>query len=675
MGRQRNHDPASGHAKGSTGLNPPVARSHPGARPGSIAGALLALLALCALALLPRPALAIDQSDLLPIEEAFALDARVVDGERIDLRWAIAEGYYLYRHRIRVLDVQGFQASGELELPPGEAYTDEFFGDVETYRQVLAASLPGRLDAGAREVTLEVTYQGCADIGICYPPHRQTLVIAAAPAAAAPTTASPAAPPRTGEFDLGLGGGGGGDLFGGFAGPGQTDALPLPEARAFRAEAIADGPEGLLLRLTPAPGYYLYRDNTTFAIDAERGRVTVAEVRWPEAVQHEDEFFGESAVYFEQIDVPVKLLRSHTEATAITLQLGIQGCQDGGICYPPMQRVFTIDLPAGGTATAIDAATRGSGTTLWLALLLALGGGVLLNLMPCVLPILSLKALSLASGGHSHAHARRSAIWYTAGVLVSFGVIGLLVLGLRAAGLALGWGFQLQQPIVIALLAYLMLAIGLNLSGVFSIGGRLAGVGHGLTEKPGIAGDFFTGVLAVLVASPCTAPFMGAALAFAFAAPPALALGVFLALGLGLALPFLLIGFIPALAARLPRPGAWMDGFKQLLAFPMYLVAVWLVWVLANQRGATRSACCCWVRWCWPPACGGWSGAASTTAAWAGCWRSRCCWRPSSRCGCSRTSRRRRPARTRPRSAAIASPTPRNGSPRCARRAARSSST
>ncbi len=139
---------------------------------------------------------------------------------------------------------------------------------------------------------------------------------------------------------------------------------------------------------------------------------------------------------------------------------------------------------------------------------------------------------------------------------------------------------------MIAALALVMVAIGLSLSGVVSFGASLAGAGQSLTEKSGPAGDFFTGVLAVVVASPCTAPFMGTALAFAFTASPAIAILVFLMLGLGLALPFLLIGFVPALAARLPKPGAWMDTLKQVLAFPMYLTAVWLLWVLAKQRGA-----------------------------------------------------------------------------------------
>jgi thiol:disulfide interchange protein DsbD len=201
------------------------------------------------------------------------------------------------------------------------------------------------------------------------------------------------------------------------------------------------------------------------------------------------------------------------------------------------------------------------------------------------LPILSLKVLGLAQSGESHEKARKHALAYTAGVLAAFATIGLAVIGLRAAGQALGWGFQLQQPVFVAVLVYILFAIGLSLSGVFNIGAGLAGVGQNLGNRGGAAGDFFTGVLAVVVASPCTAPFMGSALAYAFSASSFVALLVFLALGVGLALPFLLVGFVPALAQRLPKPGAWMETLKQLLAFPMYLTAVWLVWVLGNQRG------------------------------------------------------------------------------------------
>jgi thiol:disulfide interchange protein DsbD len=204
--------------------------------------------------------------------------------------------------------------------------------------------------------------------------------------------------------------------------------------------------------------------------------------------------------------------------------------------------------------------------------------------------VLSLKILSLAGGGANASHARGHALWYTAGVVSSFAVIGLAVIALRSAGNTLGWGFQLQQPAFVAVLVLVMVAVGLSLSGLFTLGGGLGNASQKLLDRPGRAGDFWTGALACLVASPCVAPFMGPALAYAFTASWLAALLVFLVLGLGLALPFLLVGFMPGAARLLPRPGAWMETFKMVLAYPMYLTAVWLVWLLGKQRGVDAVA-------------------------------------------------------------------------------------
>lgn len=221
-----------------------------------------------------------------------------------------------------------------------------------------------------------------------------------------------------------------------------------------------------------------------------------------------------------------------------------------------------------------------------LMLLFAFLGGLVLNLMPCVFPVLSLKALALAqAGGASRTSQKLSALAYTAGVLTSFLAVAGLLLALRAGGASLGWGFQLQSPLFVAVLAYLLFVLGLSMSGMVEFGSRWMGAGQSLAAKPGHAGSFFTGVLAVVVASPCTAPFMGAALGFALTQPPVMSLAVFAALGLGLAAPFLLLGFVPALARRLPRPGAWMGTFRQVMAFPLYLTVAWLLWVLARQAG------------------------------------------------------------------------------------------
>lgn len=206
-------------------------------------------------------------------------------------------------------------------------------------------------------------------------------------------------------------------------------------------------------------------------------------------------------------------------------------------------------------------------------------GGLLLNVMPCVFPILSLKALGLARSGESATHARREALAYTAGVLLVCVGLGAGLLALRAAGSNAGWAFQLQDPRVIGALLLLVVAIALNLAGLFELPTPQ------FAARGGAAGAFATGALAAFVATPCTGPFMGAALGAALVLPAAAALAVFAGLGLGIALPFLLIGFVPALRARLPRPGAWMTRLRHLLSLPMWLTALALAWVLGRQAG------------------------------------------------------------------------------------------
>jgi len=248
--------------------------------------------------------------------------------------------------------------------------------------------------------------------------------------------------------------------------------------------------------------------------------------------------------------------------------------------------VAAVNTPAIAAKTA-----AAETTTLPLVLLFAVLGGLILNLMPCVFPVLSLKAISVMQNrGHAARQQRGHALAYTAGVVLSCGAVAAVLLGLRAGGQAIGWGFQLQSPIFVGALAYLMFGLGLSMSGAVEFGTRLMGLGQSLTQGSGYGSSFFTGVLATVVASPCTAPFMGTALGFALTQPPLPALSIFLALGLGLALPFLLLGFFPRLAGFLPRPGAWMESFKQVMAYPLYLTVVWLVWVLAHQTSIDGAA-------------------------------------------------------------------------------------
>jgi thiol:disulfide interchange protein len=220
-------------------------------------------------------------------------------------------------------------------------------------------------------------------------------------------------------------------------------------------------------------------------------------------------------------------------------------------------------------------------------MLLAMLGGLILNLMPCVFPVLSIKAISVVEQAKKHPGiVRIKGLVFAAGVISSMLALAAVLLGLRAGGEEIGWGFQLQSPLFVTLLIYLLLAVGLNLSGVFEFGGGLAGVGDGLTHGDGYRASFFTGLLTTLVATPCTAPFMAPALGAALTQPAINALCIFAALGIGLSLPFVLLSFAPWMRRVLPKPGAWMDTLKQVFAFPIYASAAWLLWVLSHETSS-----------------------------------------------------------------------------------------
>jgi thiol:disulfide interchange protein len=369
----------------------------------------------------------------------------------------------------------------------------------------------------------------------------------------------------------------------------------------------------LVLAWAIAPEYYLYRERMKFAIE-HAGETQAVEADLPPGEEHDDAVLGMTQVYRGALTVQLPLDKS----PPARLVVHSQGCADAGLCYPPRTQWFDID--AGGTVAersnppparvAPPAATPASSALSlpWMMLLAALGG-VILNLMPCVFPVLSLKLLSM---GSSHLeHRALHALLYSAGVVLSFLLIAAVLYALRAGGAVIGWGFQLQSPVFVAALAYLFATMGLSLSGVVNLGAGLMGFGDSLARHQGYAGSFFTGVLACVVASPCTAPFMGSALGFALTQPGLVGFSIFAALGMGMALPFLLVGLVPALRHLLPRPGPWMDGFKQLLAFPLYAAALWLLWVLGNQTGvngmATVGAGCLLLAfslWLWQRAAG-----------------------------------------------------------------------
>ena len=252
---------------------------------------------------------------------------------------------------------------------------------------------------------------------------------------------------------------------------------------------------------------------------------------------------------------------------------------------PALEAALKANANAGANAPPPAAPTAVPATTFVWALLGALIGGLVLNLMPCVFPVLAIKVLGFTQHADDRRAHRTSGLAYTAGVVLSFLALGALMLALRAAGQQLGWGFQLQSPAVVAALTVLFTVIGLNLAGVFEFGSFLPSRLATLEARNPVANSFLTGMLAVAVASPCTAPFMGASLGLAVGLPAPQALLIFAAIGLGMALPYLAASWWPAVARLLPKPGAWMDTFKKFMAFPMFGTAVWLLWVLGQQTG------------------------------------------------------------------------------------------
>jgi thiol:disulfide interchange protein len=370
----------------------------------------------------------------------------------------------------------------------------------------------------------------------------------------------------------------------------------VPVEQAYQL-VIAVEADQIIFNWSIRDGYYLYRDRFKFnAVDAtSQLRSPVFEtgkVKW------DDYFEADVEVYYKKTSVAVPFQSS---AEQIEMQIESQGCADAGLCYPPYKQWLTIDLASGiveistipsSSAQSASSAIAGGAEnfSLGLILLFALAGGMILNLMPCVFPVLSIKALSFTMTHQTDKSKQAHGLAYTAGVVSSFVAIAVVMLALRAAGEAIGWGFQLQSPLFVIFLIYLFFVMGLAFSGYLEIGSGLMSVGQSPDNEEGLGSSFMTGVLATTVASPCTAPFMGPALGFAISQPSYVALLVFAFLGLGMALPFILLTWIPGVSQKLPRPGQWMDTFKQFLSFPLYITAVWLLWVAGRQTNIDVAA-------------------------------------------------------------------------------------
>ena len=339
-----------------------------------------------------------------------------------------------------------------------------------------------------------------------------------------------------------------------------------------------------------ADGYYLYKAKiNVFAHDAN---TQIRNMVFSESQNKFDEFFNENMeIFYDSATMTAAYVSSDK---ILQLKLLSQGCADIGFCYPPQEQWIQINLETSKVEiyqnqpnSFTNSQTSTKNISIFAAMLGAFLGGLILNLMPCVFPVLSIKAMSFMQTHQTNRELRIHATTYTIGVVTSFLIIATTMLSLRAAGSAVGWGFQLQSPQFLIILAYLFFIIGMTFLGFVNVGSKLMSIGQNIDSQSSLQSSFFTGVLAVIIASPCTAPFMGPALGFAIYQPTGIALAVFAMLGFGMALPFVVLILIPKTKSLLPRPGLWMEQFKQFLAFPMFFTTAWLLWVIGRQTDTT----------------------------------------------------------------------------------------
>ena len=339
-----------------------------------------------------------------------------------------------------------------------------------------------------------------------------------------------------------------------------------------------------------ADGYYLYKSKiNVFAHDAN---TQIHNMVFSDSQNKFDEFFNENMeIFYDSATMTAAYVSSDK---ILQLKLLSQGCADIGFCYPPQEQWIQINLETSKIEIYQDqpnsfnnSQTSTKNISMFAAMLGAFLGGLILNLMPCVFPVLSIKAMSFMQTHQTNRELRIHATVYTIGVVTSFLIIATIMLSLRAAGSAVGWGFQLQSPQFLIILAYLFFIIGMTFLGFVNVGSKLMSIGQSIDSQSSLQSSFFTGVLAVIIASPCTAPFMGPALGFAIYQPTGIALAVFAILGFGMALPFVVLILIPKTKSLLPRPGLWMEQFKQFLAFPMFFTTAWLLWVIGRQTDTT----------------------------------------------------------------------------------------
>ncbi|MEN8170744.1 MAG: protein-disulfide reductase DsbD [Pseudomonadota bacterium] len=524
-----------------------------------------------------------EEDELLDPKVAFSLSVEAEDSNTLIARWNIAEGYYLYRSKIKFQSNTPGAALDEAVLPPGKVKQDEFFGEIETYRNTIEARIPIEwLGNAASSINVTITSQGCADIGVCYPPQRQTLEVAL-PAAAIST-------PMQGLSSLS-------DSLGLGLGAGNENEVLTPE-QAFPFDAIAVDGNTIVARWDITPGHYLYKDKFSFSLEDAEG-ITLGQPQLPKGEEKDDEFFGRIEVYHTPVDVTLPLLRENLDATEVTLKLKFQGCADIGICYPPQKKSLTIALPAGsassstvgGAVTPIKtnkasvplseqdslAASLAGGNT-FATIALFFGMGLLLAFTPCVFPMIPILSSIIVGQGESLTTRKAFilSLVYVLAMALTYTVAGVIA-GLFGANLQAAF----QNPWILSSFAAVFVVLSFSMFGFFelqlptALQSKLAAVSN--KQQGGtLAGVAIMGLLSALIVGPCVAPPLMGALIYIGQTGDAVLGGLALfALSLGMGAPLLAIGV--SAGKYLPRAGGWMDAVKAVFGVMLLAVAIWML--------------------------------------------------------------------------------------------------
>ncbi|TLY52521.1 MAG: protein-disulfide reductase DsbD [Gammaproteobacteria bacterium] len=550
--------------------------------------ALLLLAAFAAIAATASARAADD--DLLPVDQAFVVEAKALDRDTVRLEWKIAPHYYLYRERIKITTPDTGATLATHELPAGEKKHDEYLGDVEVYHHDFASTQKFAAAADAAQINLAVRFQGCHEVDpkICFPPHVTKLSVAL-PAAAeksADNTLAPAlanAGARGGLISL------------------DGGNEPLPVEKAFVFETIASTPNELLARFTMPKGYYLYRDKTRF----ESSDATLEAPRWPQGVQHKDANFGATTVYFDQVNVPIGFKRNDANAQRLHVTAHFQGCLENSVCYPPTTRTVEVSLPAADATGAIatPAATAGSASTpatnatpssgsesedsrlaralsgsLWLTFGVFFLSGILLAFTPCVFPMIPILSGIIAGAGENIS-TRRAFTLSLVYVLASAVVFTLAGVVAGLAGKNLQAAFQTAW--VLWCFAGLFVLLALSMFGFYELQlpsswqAKLANVSN-QHSGGSLAGVAVMGALSALIVGPCVTPPLAVAVLYIAEKHDALLGGFALfALALGMGAP--LVAFGTGAGKLLPRAGAWMDAVKAVFGVTFLGLAIWML--------------------------------------------------------------------------------------------------